>query len=318
MSIKFKPLTQVFNEAIDILEKRANGELLSIPTFSKKFNKISLGGLSSYTTVSLGARSGGGKSSFSNFILFTALDNLKLHKKEVLNNIRVLYWSFEMPAWSQIVRSLTSKTNKSYYDLMTISKKDKNETIDFIKKYKNDFDYGNKVFITNDIVTPEDIYDTNKIVYNNYLKNYNKKPFILNLIDHTRLLKSKNGQDTQENMKIFDLYTQIHRTKLDFGTCNIVLSQFNRNIESPDRRKDLIPNSSDFYGSDSVYHFSDICLGLISPKSFNKNEYLKESDIDNLLTMWVIKNRDGEIGYINYDSDFKHHSYKERDNKEQH
>ena len=74
-------------------------------------------------------RPGVGKSAFSNQLIFDTLD-VNINKRVI-----VLYWTFEMPGYQQILRAGSKGANKQILELLSVEQKLSDEAF---KKYRDE------------------------------------------------------------------------------------------------------------------------------------------------------------------------------------
>ena len=103
----------------------------------------------------IAGRPGVGKSAFSNQLIFDVLDNNKD------KNIVVLYWTFEMPGYQQVMRSASKDVKKEMADLLSINKR--LSDMDFQSYAKKVMKYGNyPIYFNNVPRTMEYIMNANE------------------------------------------------------------------------------------------------------------------------------------------------------------
>ena len=94
------------------------------------------------------------------------------------------------------------------------------------------------------------------------------------ILDHTLLTRGRSGEKEREILA--DLQRLFMEAKKWGQTTIIQLSQLNRNIETADRLNNPAlhyPNRSDMFGSDSLFHASDLVLVLHRPEILRINSY---------------------------------------------
>lgn len=294
---KFKTASEAFTKAEDVISKRKDGLLKPLKSKWSKFNKIIGGGLQPATTYVIGGRPGVGKSTFSNRLIFDICDT-------TVEKIIILYWTWEMPDYQQIIRALSYDLNLSVQDILSSERPLEEEYFQTIKDLKTLYTKY-PVYFSNKSVSPQTIKSINQEMY---LKLPDTK--IINILDHTRLIKSKTKASEEE--RITALLSTFADCATQFETINIVLSQLNRSIESQERIKKPIPQLSDFFGADAVGQFGNVCVILQRPEMYNIKEYLGEDFVENLLAVHLLKNRDGDVGWIPFEHKLKFNTLKER------
>ncbi len=105
----FKSINQAITTSLNHVVQGMQGKRRVFPTKWKRLNKNLLGGLQPGKMYVIAGRPGVGKSAFSNQLIFDLLDNNK--DKQII----VLYWSFEMPGYQQILRMLSKELDHDGY-----------------------------------------------------------------------------------------------------------------------------------------------------------------------------------------------------------
>jgi replicative DNA helicase len=236
----FQPITKAVEQTYAHIREGINGNRKVFPTKWPKLNRALLGGLQPSKLYVIGGRPGVGKSAFSNQLIFDLLDHPKNQGKLI-----VLYWSFEMPAYQQLLRIGSAKTGKSAASLLSVENelddltfKDYVKVMDPYKKYPVYFNSNAQV-----------VEDMAKIVLR--VSSVFPDKTIINLFDHSRLFK-KNKEDS-ELIMLTNLSHKCIELQQSCGCINIILSQLNRNIEKAERiEQQFQPMLSDLFGADSI------------------------------------------------------------------
>ena len=113
----FKSIKQSVSASLSEVRTGMYGKRRVYPTRWERLNKNFLGGLQPGKMYVIAGRPGVGKSAFSNQLIFDLLDVNK--NKELL----VLYWSFEMPGYQQILRAGAKSSNKQVSELLSVEEK---------------------------------------------------------------------------------------------------------------------------------------------------------------------------------------------------
>ena len=295
----FQKIDKAVNQSIAIVKQAKLGQRDVLPTSWKRLNKNLLGGLQKGKMYVIAGRPGVGKSAFSNQLIFDVLDT-NAGKKLI-----VLYWTFEMPGYQQVMRSASKDVKKQIGDLLSI------ETpltdIDF-KTYASKVQkYGKYPIYFNNIPrTMEYIMNTNE-----ELALQHPSHTVINLFDHSRLIR---GNEDTELRRLNTISKGCMWMQSKLGAVNILLSQLNRNIEQEHRAKNQYqPLLTDLFGGDSIGQDAHVVMILNRPNDLYgiTAEYCGE-DPKGLLACHVEKNRDGLLGMIGYEADMSTFNIKER------
>ena len=295
----FQKIDKAVNQSIAIVKQAKLGQRDVLPTSWKRLNKNLLGGLQKGKMYVIAGRPGVGKSAFSNQLIFDVLDT-NAGKKLI-----VLYWTFEMPGYQQVMRSASKDVKKQIGDLLSI------ETplsdVDF-KTYASKVQkYGKYPIYFNNIPrSMEYIMNTNE-----ELALQHPSHTVINLFDHSRLIR---GNEDTELRRLNTISKGCMWMQSKLGAVNILLSQLNRNIEQEHRAKNQYqPLLTDLFGGDSIGQDAHVVMILNRPNDLYgiTAEYCGE-DPKGLLACHVEKNRDGLLGMIGYEADMSTFNIKER------
>ena len=212
----FRHINRAVNESIYVVNQHRKGLVEYLPTKWKKLNYYLLGGLQKGKLYVIAGRPGSGKSAFSNQLIFDMMD-VNQHK-----DITVLYWNFEMPSYQQILRLMAKNVSKSINQLLSIDTTLADQ--DFIAFTKAVQSYKKYPVYFNDI--PRSITFINTI--NEKYYKANPETIIVNVYDHTRLIKS--SQNSKELERLVELSHTCMEMQARYKVINILLSQLNRNI----------------------------------------------------------------------------------------
>jgi replicative DNA helicase len=247
----------------------------------------------------IAGRPGVGKSAFSNQLIFDTLD------ANPGKSIKVLYWSFEMPGYQQILRTGSKIVKKEVADLLSVD--NTLPDVDFktyaarMQKYKKYSVYFNNI--------PRDmqfIMDANEELAFQY-----PNDIVINLLDHSRLVR---GNEETELRRLNTISKGCMWLQSKLGTINILLSQLNRNIEQEHRAKNQYqPLLSDLFGGDSIGQDAHVVMILNRPYDlYGITEPYCNEEPRGLLAVHMEKNRDGLLGMIAYEADMSTFTIKER------
>ena len=295
----FKSIKQSVTTSLTEVRTGMFGKRRVYPTKWDRLNRNFLGGLQPGKMYVVAGRPGVGKSAFSNQLIFDVLDSNQ--DKEIL----VLYWSFEMPGYQQILRAGAKGSKKEVSELLSVEQK---LTDAEYEKYRDEvIKYNDYPMYFNNI--PRDmefIKETNIDITNKY-----PDKTIINVFDHSRLILS--GKD-QELQKLNEVSKGCMWLQAKIGCINILLSQLNRNIEQEYRAKaQYQPLLTDLFGGDSIGQDAHVVLMLQRPNDLYgiTDKYCGHDPIG-LLAIHVEKNRDGLLGMIPYEAEMSTFTINER------
>ena len=295
----FQKIDKAVKQSIAIVKEAKLGKRDVLPTLWPRLNRNLLGGLQRGKMYVIAGRPGVGKSAFSNQLIFDVLDNNK--DKDIV----VLYWTFEMPGYQQVMRSASKDVKKEMADLLSINKR--LSDMDFQSYAKKVMKYGNyPIYFNNVPRTMEYIMNANEEIQLS-------KPTttIINIFDHSRLIR---GSEDTELKKLNTISKGCMWMQSTMGAVNILLSQLNRNIEQEHRAKNQYqPMLSDLFGGDSIGQDAHVVMMLQRPHDLYgiTAEYCGENP-KGLLACHVEKNRDGLLGMIGYEAELNTFTIKER------
>ena len=295
----FKSINKAISASLHQVTDGMKGKRTIYPTKWPRLNKNLLGGLQPGKMYVIAGRPGVGKSAFSNQLIFDLLDNNQFKK------LLVLYWSFEMPGYQQILRAGAKGSNKQVSELLSVEHKLENDAYEAFKKevlkYSHYPIYFNNIPRDMEFVKKSNVDITNK--YPDHT--------IINVFDHSRLILSEKDQELQ---KLNEVSKGCMWLQAKMGCINILLSQLNRNIEQEHRAKaQYQPLLTDLFGGDSIGQDAHVVMMLQRPNDLYgiTDKYCNEDPIG-LLALHVEKNRDGLLGMIPYEAEMSTFTINER------
>ena len=295
----FQKIDKAVNQSIAIVKQAKLGQRDVLPTSWKRLNRNLLGGLQKGKLYVIAGRPGVGKSAFSNQLIFDVLDTNKDKK------IRVLYWTFEMPGYQQVMRSASKDVKKQMGDLLSVDSP--LSDVDFRNYAGKVQKYGKYPIYFNNIPrSMEFIMNTNEEVFNKH-----PEDTVINLFDHSRLVR---GTEDTELKRLNTISKGCMWMQSKLGVVNILLSQLNRNIEQEHRAKNQYqPMLTDLFGGDSIGQDAHVVMILNRPFDlYNIVDTYCGENPRGLLACHVEKNRDGLLGMIGYEADMSTFTIKER------
>jgi replicative DNA helicase len=296
----FKTINQSVTTSLNEVRTAMLGNRIIYPTKWRRLNKNLLGGLQPGKMYVIAGRPGVGKSAFSNQLIFDVLDT------NSSKNLLVLYWSFEMPGYQQILRAGSKDVNKQVSELLsvetTLSKEDYEKYKQKVIKYNKYPMYFNNIPRNMDFIKEANVDITNK----------RPDTTIVNVFDHSRLVLSDKEQELQ---KLNDISKGCMWMQARMSTVNVLLSQLNRNIEQEHRAKaQYQPLLTDLFGGDSIGQDAHVVMMLQRPYDLYgiTDSYCNEEPIG-LLACHVEKNRDGLLGMIPFEAEMSTFTINERE-----
>lgn len=288
MSKEFTPkwtrLDTLHRKGINYMLDRRDGKIKSLKTPWAKFDDIGMGGLEWGTILTIGGRSGDGKTA----IMLQITRNL--HKLNPTEDFAVLDFQFEMTSEKTALREFSAFAKKSIKELGSVQQKVSDSTIDALKAYMEYHKHRDIYQVDQKMTVPmikQQVYEFCKFV---------NKPVVVT-IDHSYLVQV--GDEKSELGMLHNLGSMMTELKKSLPVLFIVLSQMKRDVEDQLRRQPgragNFPTSSDFYGGDALYNHSDIMIAIDRP--FQKGVYPygpQEFDVGpEHVVLHVLKARDG-------------------------
>lgn len=296
---ELKHISQDVNKSIAEVQTGMYGNRRVYPTKWPRLNKNLMGGLQPGKMYVIAGRPGVGKSAFSNQLIFDILDNNK--EKDLI----VLYWSFEMPGYQQVLRAGSKDTKMQTFELLSVEtplSQEKFETYKGkVQKYK---DY--PIFFCS---IPQDMERVKKINEDVFIRYPGTT--VINLIDHSRLVRGTADTELQRLNVLSKACMWMHAR---MSCITVLLSQLNRNIEQEFRAKQQYqPLLTDLFGGDSIGQDAHVVMMLQRPYDLYgiTDKYCGE-DPQGLLAVHVEKNRDGLLGMIPFETDLSTFTINER------
>jgi hypothetical protein len=296
-ALRYKHINESIDEALAYIAGRKSGDIKSLKTASEKINRSLLDGVEWYRIFTIAAMSGSGKSTYCEQLKREFVD---LNPKE---KFKILSFEFEMPSSEQVIRNISGKTKKPVADLLSAN------------RVLTDNGYAAAQRVANTlrkypIYNVENSGSVDQIVSTIYkfAESYKLKETgegLVVTIDHVLLTKGKQGQD--ERRIVSSLYRAMVDVKKVFKSMGIriliiLLSQLNRNIETPERilNADLnYPTRNDLFGSSDIFMCSDYVLVIHKPALLNLTTYGKPNrTFPKGLPIWNPKNKDQAMIYF--------------------
>mgnify|MGYP003346049348 FL=1 len=229
-------------------------------------------------------------------------------------NFRVLQFQFEMLARTSAIREYSSVIGRSYKYLCSadgkLSDSDLQKCYDYAKA---------KIKYPIDIVEKPCTVEEFKQIIGEYMlehAQYDSEgnmilPKVLITIDHSLLFKKANFEKDKHDM-LNNLGEALTLLKRQFPIAFIVLSQLNRNIDSPDRNEEGKYGNyvleSDLFGADALLQHADTVIGINRPakqkiRYYGPDRYVIEDD--RVLVLHFLKCRNGDTRLSFFRAEFE-------------
>ncbi len=262
--MKIKKLAQQAKQEFQNLGKYQRGKFKPVVTGREWLDDI-FGGLLPNEIVAIAGSSGGGKT----FELQRVKNNIMdVNLNPDANDFVWLDNSLEMKLISNIIRDLNTKLKKSKRKILLEEFTDEEKLLveDYYKNLTDGRFYINEE--ADDAATFEE-------GCREFLDFHKDKKGVFISIDHIALQRGSN--DGKKNT-IDDIIEAINRIKKDYPNVYfIILSQLNRGILGRTKEKDAIamPNRSDLYQSDTIFHIADYVYVSHNPNRLGINLFSK-------------------------------------------
>lgn len=303
---KWKSQKEGFQDALNYMKGRQEGIITSFRTPWKRMNDATTDGLEWGSMTVIGGRPGTGKTLIKDQIIREGIKlNCSISEYEQAKfPFRILEFQFEMVNKVSAMREFSSVLGKPYKYICSAG--EKLSDVDLMTCYE----YAKKrvnypIDVVDDPCTVSEFRST--VV--EYMKLHAEKDQEGNIIsykntivtlDHSLLIKKA----TTEKDKYDTLYSFgeiITDLKRKYPICFIILSQLNRNVDSPDRNEDGKYGNyileSDIFGADALLQHADTLIGLNRPGQKKIKEYGPDRyiiDNDKILAMHFLKCRNGD------------------------
>jgi len=299
----WRKYSDILEESLEYVAKRARKEIVSLKTSWEGFNKIGLNGIEWQSLYVLAARPGVCKT----LIAATIARALQENNKD--QDFMVLHFQFEMLGRNMGVRELSASNNIDIRYLQSaqddgmppLTKGDYEKLSTYVGKQS-----GRKEYVIDRSMSVPDMANAIRLFYNEY-----KKPFVVTL-DHTLLVR-QSASETSKQVTLQNLATMLTEMKNKLPVTFIILTQLNREIDNAERQKpgklENYPTEADVFGSDYLLQCADVMIAYNRPAKYNISRYGPQKYIIGpsdkyLLAMHVLKNRFGETSIQWYKADY--------------
>ena len=297
-----------FQDSLKYLQGRMQGHIKSLKTPWPKFNDATTDGIEWNTLTVIGGRPASGKTLIAEQIV---RESFLLNPGE---NFRVLQFQFEMLARTSAIREYSSVIGKSYKYLCSadgkLSDADLQRCYDYAKA---------KVKYPIDVVETPCTIEEFKQTVGMYMLDHSTHdsegnmimPKVLITIDHSLLFKKAPYEKDKHDM-LNNLGEALTLLKRQFPISFIVLSQLNRNIDSPERSEEGKYGNyileSDLFGADALLQHADTVIGINRPakqkiRFYGPDRYVIEDD--RVLVLHFLKCRNGDTRLSFFKAEFE-------------
>jgi replicative DNA helicase len=274
------------------MKGRMEGNIKSLKTPWKKFNKAGMDGLEWGSIITIAGMSGSGKTAILNE-LETGLFELNPNE-----NFAVLSFNFEMVARRLVGRKISKKLKRTTTQLYNadLDTPSANMTKDV---YQKAVDYAKSIkdlplWYVDIPGTVQEICNTVEYFAMGMEENVDKA--VLVTLDHSILVKKFGEQNQLQTL--YELAAMFNGLKKKIKASFVIVSQLNRGIENVDRiqNKNLhYPQKSDVFGADALYQYSDIFLVTHRPEMLNLRAYgPSDLEVKDVVYWHFLKLREGE------------------------
>lgn len=258
----FRTSKEVMEEAYSNIIKYQTHEFIPAKTGYQYIDDAMLGGLYPRNVMAIGARPGVGKSYVTQKITEYIMD---VTKNPQAGDYLLVNCEFEMPAMDLLTRRITREMGKSARSLLT--EEPTSLEAEKIREIVNKEEKDNVIYILEPITV-----DEFRRAIDHVMKKNTHRRLVVWKIDHILLTKREGG----DPKRVMDsLIAVINNAKLKYHNIFfLIVSQFNRDIESRRSPKEQEPRQSDFYQSDELGQLCSLMVGLNNPRRMGFDSYM--------------------------------------------
>lgn len=285
-----------FEESLVYLQGRMKGTITSIKTPWAKFNDATTDGIEWNSLTVIAGRPGSGKTLIKDQLI---RESFALNKNE---KFRVLEFQLEMLPRVSAIREYSSILGKTYKYLCSaegkLSEADLQTCYEHAKK---------RVLYPIDIIEHSLTVNEFKEQIQMYMEHHASKTEegvqytkTIVTLDHSILLK-KAAFEKEKFDTLYNLGEVLTELKRKYPIAFIILSQLNRNVDSPERSEEGKYGNyileSDVFGGDALLQHADTLIGINRPgkqkiRFYGPDRY--EIANDKILVMHFLKCRNGD------------------------
>jgi replicative DNA helicase len=274
------------------IKGRMEGNIKSLLTPWKKFNKASMNGIEWGSIITIAGMSGSGKTAILNEL------ETGLFAMNPSDKFAVLSFNFEMVARRLVGRKISKGLNVSVKQMYNADLDEPSKNLNgtqlreaerFVESIKH-----HPVWYVDMPGTVKEIENT--IEYFGVHNPATKDKKLLVTLDHSILVKKLGEQNQLQTL--YELAAMFNGMKKKIDSSFIIVSQLNRGIENVERlqNKNLhYPQKSDVFGADALYQYSDVFMITHRPEMLNLRTYgPQDLPVEDLIYWHYIKTRDGD------------------------
>jgi len=258
-----KTQKEAVKDSFKELKRYHSGEIKPLQTGLPHFDDI-IGGVYPGDFITLAAPSGVGKTHLLNRVV----DNFYSLPQNSWANVTTLHYSWEMRNLFVLVRKLSEELQKPKKDIILNGF---NEGEQRLANNLYESLISQDIFIEEETKTPDEVEKQVR----EFLEERSDKDFVVITFDHSALIEVAGRS---EKGSIDGLIKKLNTIRKEYSNCVfILLSQMNRSLDlrlAP-KSNDAVPMRNDLYGSDFLYHISDVVIALERPARKGVTEYLK-------------------------------------------
>lgn len=308
-NLRWKTKKTGYENALNNLEARLDGKIISIKTSSPKINDATCDGFEWHTAVCIAARPGAGKSVLKEQIINESFE------LNPLSNHRVLDFDLEMPLIFNAIREFSAHLGKSYKymcsaemdaEMKKLTKEELEQCREYAKQRLALKESGTSKYPIDVVEEAPTVNEFEQIVteymeYHATTDTEGNKVYTNTIVsmDHARLFIKAPFENGEQEM-LHNLGKAIIRLKKKFPILCIILNHLNRNIDKPERTEEGRYGNyvleSDILGSDSFSQCCDIIIGISRPAKLQIRQYGPQRYIiadDMVLVFHFLKVRNG-------------------------
>jgi len=314
-----------FQDSLKYLQGRMKGEIKSLRTPWPKFNDAGTDGIEWHSTTVIGGRPASGKTLIKDQIIREAF------RLNSADDFRVLEFSLEMLARVSAIREYSAILGKTYKYLCSAQAGVKLTPEDL----KSCLEYANiRVKYPIDIIEEPCTVSEFRLYIQQYMDEHStkedgqeqyeedgvkktrtfqktvyKKTIIT--LDHSLLLK-KDAYEKDKYDMLYALGEALTFLKRRYPIAFIILSQLNRNIDTPERQENGKYGNyileSDIFGADALLQHADMLVGINRPgkqkiQYYGPDRYIIDNEF--ILVMHFIKCRNGDTRMSFFKAEFE-------------